>query len=71
MDPFTNILLSLLNTTMFSNFLGNLDVEGQSTAQINATPLPPGYVDTLMYFAFVLNSPFDFVSNPIAIRIVE
>jgi hypothetical protein len=71
MDPFTNIIFSLLNTPVFSNFMGTLDSAGQSTAQINAPPLPPGYVDTWLYFAYVLNNPFDFVSNPVAIRIVE
>ena len=70
-DQFSDIVLSLTNTMVFSNFMGTLDSAGQGTAQINATPMPPGYMDTLMYFAYVLNNPFDFVSNPVAIRIVE
>ncbi|MHC4944911.1 MAG: right-handed parallel beta-helix repeat-containing protein, partial [Planctomycetota bacterium] len=69
-DSFTDLVFGLLNTQFFSGFLGTLDGNGQATAQLNVPPVP-GLAGTTMYYAYCLNSPFDFVSNPIPIEIVQ
>jgi hypothetical protein len=56
---------------MFANFMGVLDVEGQSTATWNASgPLPPGSVGTTTYFAYALSAPWNFAVNPVEIKIM-
>jgi hypothetical protein len=69
-DVFTDVVLLFLNTPVFTDFLGKLDGKGEATAQINAPPLPPGSAGLVLYFAFCLNNPFDFASNPLEIDIV-
>jgi hypothetical protein len=69
-DPFTDIVLSFLNTPVFSGFLGSLDGQGSAGAQINAPALPPSAVGIEMHYAYCLNSPFDFASNHREIEIV-
>jgi hypothetical protein len=69
-DPFTDLVLLLLNTPLFADFLGQLDGSGMGTAQLNAPALPSGFVGSILYFAYCLNNPFDFVSNAVEIEIV-
>jgi hypothetical protein len=69
-DAFTDIVLGLLNTSVFSNFLGTLDAAGGGAAQIHAPPLPPAAVGVKMFYAYCVNKPFDLVSNPISIEVV-
>lgn len=69
-DVFTNVVVVLLNTPVFQNFLGSLDASGQAVAQLNFGPLDPGVAGTRLYFAYCLNAPFDFSSNPKEIEIV-
>ncbi|MHC4944922.1 MAG: DUF7948 domain-containing protein [Planctomycetota bacterium] len=69
-DPFTDVVVLLINTPIFSDFLGKLDGFGKGSAQINAPPLPPGHAGVRMYYALALNSPFDYVSNVISIDII-
>jgi parallel beta-helix repeat protein/predicted outer membrane repeat protein len=68
-DIFTNIIIPLINTTVFKNFMGTLDGQGSGTAQLNLPPAP-GAAGTTMYFAYALNNPWNFVSNPVGIEIV-
>lgn len=69
-DAFTSsVVIPLLNTSLFTNFLGTLNGTGESTAQLNVPPLP-GFAGTKMYFAYCCNNPFDFVSNPVQVTIV-
>lgn len=68
-DVFTDIVLALLNTPVFNDFLGQLDASGQASAQINTGPLDPGFAGTKLYFSYCLSAPFDFVSNPREIEI--
>ena len=68
-DAFTDFVLALINTPVFMNFLGTLDATGTATAQLNAPPVP-GFAGVTMHYAYALNNPFDFVSNPIAVEIV-
>ncbi len=64
--------MPLLNTPVFLNFMGTLDASGQATAELNTGgPLPPGSVGIILSFAYCLNNPFDFVSNPINVEILD
>jgi hypothetical protein len=69
-DAFTDVVVLLLNTSVFQNFLGTLDASGQSAAQLNSGSLDPVFVGTKLYFAYCLNAPFNFSSNPKEIEIV-
>ncbi|MHC4943904.1 MAG: hypothetical protein ACYTG7_12880 [Planctomycetota bacterium] len=69
-DAFTDVVVSLLNTAVFQNFLGALNGAGISAAQLNSGALDPQFVGINMYYAFCLNAPFDYVSNPVSVRIV-
>jgi hypothetical protein len=70
-DWFTDLALSLVNTGLFSNFMGQLDGDGNATAQLNTPPLPAIAVGLNMYYAFCCNNLFDYVSNPVEIEIVD
>jgi len=68
-DGFTNVVLTFLNTPIFSGFQGMLDSTGRGSAELNAGPVS-GFAGTLMYYAFLLDKPFDWASNPVVIEIV-
>jgi hypothetical protein len=68
-DAFTNIVLAMINTPVFMNFLGTLDASGTATAQLNL-PAGSGAAGLTMHYAYALNKLWDFVSNPVAIEIV-
>jgi len=68
-DLFTfEILLPLINTSLFSNFMGTLDTAGAAQATLTAPPVP-GYSLITMHYAFILCYPFNWASNPVAITI--
>ena len=69
-DLFTDFVLNFMHMPFFDNFLDNLDGQGENEAAMIMAALPPGYVGLVMYFAYALNNPFDFVSNPVEIEIV-
>lgn len=70
MDIFTSsVLFPLLNTSVFSKFLGTLDAQGNGQASIQAPPLPPSAIGAMMHYAFVLNAPFNLASNPVQVEI--
>jgi hypothetical protein len=69
-DFFTNIVINLANTAIFDNFLGTLDGTGSAAATLNMPPVP-GAAGITMYYAYALNNPWDFVSNPLAVEIVQ
>ncbi|MHC4945342.1 MAG: agmatine deiminase family protein [Planctomycetota bacterium] len=70
-DWFSDLEMTLLNTSIFSNFMGTLDAQGEAAAQMNVPPLPPGSAGLMMYYAYCCNDPFDLVSNPITIEVVD
>ncbi|MBU0755221.1 MAG: hypothetical protein KJ645_08780 [Planctomycetes bacterium] len=70
-DDFTDFMLTWFNIVPFLDFLGQLGTDGTATAQLLLPPLPPGYLGLEMDYAFCCNNPFDFVSNPVHITIVE
>jgi hypothetical protein len=70
-DAFTNLVILLLNTPAFPNFLGTLDASGQATAKIDTLgQLPAGVAGIMIHFAYAMNNPFNFASNPVGIEIL-
>jgi hypothetical protein len=69
-DVFSDIVMGLANSPVFPNFIGKTGVDGSATAQINAPALPPGSAGLVMYFAYCMNNPFNYVSIPIEIEVV-
>jgi hypothetical protein len=69
-DPFTDVVMLLLNSVLFQNFLGQLDASGQAQATLWAPPLPTGYVGLELYWAYCLNGPFDFASDAVIVTVV-
>jgi len=71
-DGLTSLSFTYGNTSIFPNFQGTLDGSGIGSATLDTlSPLPPGAVGATLYFAYLLYPPFDFVSNPVAIEIVQ
>lgn len=70
-DVFTSMVIALVNTPFFANFMGTLDGAGTSAAKFDTFgPLPPGTAGIVMNYAYALDGPFDFASNPVGIEIV-
>ena len=70
-DGFTNLVLGLINSNLFDNFMGTLDANGQAVAKINTGPIPSGFIGLKMYYAYTLYTAYDFVSNPVVIEVVN
>lgn len=69
-DPVTNLFLSIVNTPICDHFMGTLDAMGQAKGVLDLPGLvniPNGLVLSL---AYMLNEPFDYVSNGANIEIV-
>jgi len=69
-DLLTNLTIGLINTPVFYNFMGSLDIFGLATAQFNTLGSFSGGGITDLYFAYCLAGPFDYASNPVRISIV-
>jgi len=70
-DLFTDLVVAYLNSSLFMNFLGILDPAGDGLAIFNTLgPMLTGMAGTNLSFAYALNSPWDFASNPVGIEIV-
>ncbi|MFH2000625.1 MAG: hypothetical protein ABIK28_13155, partial [Planctomycetota bacterium] len=70
-DTFTDLLLQFLNTSLCQNFYGTLDSAGTATATLDTLgAIDPVVTGATANFAFVLNNPFDFASNPISVDFV-
>jgi hypothetical protein len=70
-DVLTNFVLALANTPAFANFIGTLSASGTGSAQLNTMgPLPPGTAGLFMHFAFAMNNPWNFASNPVMVNVV-
>jgi len=71
-DNVTDLVVMNINSPVFSQFMGTLDANGEATAQLNTLgALDPATVGMDLYFAFACNGPWDFVSNPVAVEIVN
>jgi len=52
-------------------FMDQLDASGRGAAMLNTMgSIPSGAAGNRMHFAYALNDPFDFVSNPVEIGII-
>lgn len=74
LDPVTDVVVSMLNTGVFSDFLGTLNGEGKATAQLNTTGLgylSPGCVGVDLHFAYAIFSPWDAASNPWSVTVTN
>ena len=70
-DIFTTLVMSYLNSPLFVDFMKKLDDSGKGTAMFDTLwPLPSGLAGITIRFAYTLNKPWDFVSNPINVEIV-
>lgn len=54
---------------MCVNFQGVLDGSGCSQALLVSGRIRPEFVGAAMHFAFFLENPMDFVSNPVKVMI--
>jgi outer membrane protein assembly factor BamB len=71
LDVFSNLVMSLAGTALFSGFIGTLDSDGKAAAVLNTFgPIPPGAVGLTLSFAYGLAPPWDFASNAINVEIV-
>jgi hypothetical protein len=72
-DDFTWFVYSYSNSPVFVDFKGSLTwATSMGYALLDTLgPLPPGCMGLKVHFAYCLTSPFDFVSNPVEIEIVE
>ena len=69
-DMFTNIVIDFINTPIFWNFMGTLNGSGAANAKFDTLGPITGAAGLTMNFAYALNSPWNFVSNPVGIEIV-
>jgi hypothetical protein len=69
-DPFTNVVLGLLNTPAFANFLGVLDDSGFGMATFDTLAPIPGAAGFVMTYAYCSDKPYDFASNQVTVTIV-
>jgi hypothetical protein len=67
-DAFTDIALSLVNTPVFTAFAGQLDGEGRATATLDTLGPAPVALGLTLHFAYGLHGPWNFASNPVAVR---
>jgi len=71
-DIFTTYVVLYANTGPFVNFFGKLIKSGEGKAQLSMKgPLPKGAAGLLMNFAYALNKPLNFASNPVVVRITN
>jgi hypothetical protein len=68
-DLFTNLVINMVNGPIFKDFLGTLDFNGTASAELTIPPVP-GAAGITMHYAYALNKPYDFASNPVGIDIV-
>jgi len=72
LDLFTDLAISLTNTPALMNFQGSISTLGHALGKLNTLgPLPSASVGGVMYFAYILYSPIDFVSNAVSVEIVK
>ncbi|MFH2000759.1 MAG: cupredoxin family copper-binding protein [Planctomycetota bacterium] len=69
-DVFTDIVFSLLNTPVCSNFLSTLDNNGASSAVLNTGGPLPAAAGLVMWYAFALGNPFNFTSSVVHVAFV-
>jgi len=70
-DLFTQLVITLMNGPVMADFTGSLNSAGKASAIFDTLgPLPPGSAGMTLAFAYALNPPWNFASNPITIEII-
>jgi hypothetical protein len=69
-DTFTALVVNFMNTSLFANFQGTLDASGMASATFDTLGPIPGAAGLTLYFAYVLNVPWNYASNAVLIEIV-
>lgn len=69
-DALTDLGFALLNSPVLVNFYDQLDYAGRAMAYLWLPPIP-GNKGVTLCFAYTLKTPYDFVSNPWTIDIVN
>ena len=64
------LVRTLNNIAVFFDFIGTLDANGQASARFE-WPGYPGSAGLDIYFAGCTIYPFDFVTNPVEIEVVQ
>jgi len=68
-DPMTDLVLDMINSTLFQKFAGQLDSKGAAAAKFSTGPIPTVGIGLVLNFAYCLNKPFDFASNHVEVLI--
>lgn len=68
-DIFTTVVTLYANSPVLPDFMGSLDNEGSASAAMIVQPFFGG-AGSVMHFAYALNKPWNFASNPVEVRIV-
>ncbi len=71
LDSFTLLTALTGNSGTFRGFAGFLDGNGRASASLVIPPGTSGLAGGKFFFAYTLLSPFDFVSRPVAVRLVR
>lgn len=69
-DGFTNLVVAFTNTPAFQGFLGTLDGLGRAAPRLDTLGPIPGTAGITLYFAYTLDAPWEFTSNPVEIQVV-
>lgn len=69
-DVLTRVIMTQMNTSLFTNFMNELDVLGRSWACIHSRPLNQVAAGATAHFAFALSGPYNFASNAAPVDIV-
>jgi hypothetical protein len=71
-DLYTNVALSAVNTTVFTNFRGKLDANGRASASFNLpanVPLPSGFTFHHAYVVYDASGKIHMASNAVPLRL--
>jgi hypothetical protein len=74
LDYFTDVVVALMNTSLFMDFMGDLDASGNGAAQMAVEGMgavSQGCIGKTLHFAYALYGPWDCASNAVGIEIVE
>ena len=71
-DPYTDVAIATVNTTVFTNFRGTLDSNGLATGSFNVPatlPLPAGFTFHHAYVVYDASGKFYMASNAVPLRL--
>jgi leucyl aminopeptidase len=69
-DFFSDFVIILVNSPFLQAFMGTLDGSGAASAILDTQGPVPGAAGITMNYAFAMNNPWNFVSNPIQVEFV-